>query len=335
MLTAEISRKHRIFAVRVEISRLICYNTDKFFRELIIMETTSVTVSSSDASVTTSDVNAAVESIQEQVGIASDIMTKMGEYLKKYLPLIIFALIIILVGYGVTKLITKLIDRAMKRSKIEVGAKNFLLSVIRIGLYTVVLVMALSVLKVPISSIITILGAAGLAVSLALQTCLSNLAGGFIILFSKPFVTGDIIEIDGTVGTVRAISILYTKLDTFDGKTAFIPNGKVSDAKLINYTESPLRRIDLKFSVSYADDFKKAQSLICEVINNEPQIQSIPCPVVRMGAHGESSIDIDVLVWVKNSDYISTRYDLLENVKEAFDKNGIEIPYGQLDVHMK
>ncbi|MCR5708562.1 MAG: mechanosensitive ion channel [Ruminococcus sp.] len=299
------------------------------------METTSVTVSSSDASVTTSDVNAAVESIQEQVGIASDIMSKMGEYLKKYLPLIIFALIIILVGYGVTKLITKLIDRAMKRSKIEVGAKNFLLSVIRIGLYTVVLVMALSVLKVPISSIITILGAAGLAVSLALQTCLSNLAGGFIILFSKPFVTGDIIEIDGTVGTVRAISILYTKLDTFDGKTAFIPNGKVSDAKLINYTESPLRRIDLKFSVSYADDFKKAQSLICEVINNEPQIQSIPCPVVRMGEHGESSIDIDVLVWVKNSDYISTRYDLLENVKEAFDKNGIEIPYGQLDVHMK
>ncbi|SEK26497.1 small conductance mechanosensitive channel [Ruminococcus sp. YRD2003] len=299
------------------------------------METTSVTVSSSDASVTTSDVNAAVESIQEQVGIASDIMSKMGEYLKKYLPLIIFALIIILVGYGVTKLITKLIDRAMKRSKIEVGAKNFLLSVIRIGLYTVVLVMALSVLKVPISSIITILGAAGLAVSLALQTCLSNLAGGFIILFSKPFVTGDIIEIDGTVGTVRAISILYTKLDTFDGKTAFIPNGKVSDAKLINYTESPLRRIDLKISVSYADDFKKAQSLICEVINNEPQIQSIPCPVVRMGAHGESSIDIDVLVWVKNSDYISTRYDLLENVKEAFDKNGIEIPYGQLDVHMK
>ncbi|MBO7395123.1 MAG: mechanosensitive ion channel family protein [Ruminococcus sp.] len=299
------------------------------------METTAVTVTSSASSVTTAEVNAAVESIQEQVGIASDIVGKMGEYLKKFLPLIIFALIILIIGYAVTKLITKLIDRAMKRSKLEVGAKNFLLSVIRIVLYTVVLVMALSVLKVPISSIITILGAAGLAVSLALQTCLSNLAGGFIILFSKPFVTGDIIEIDGTVGTVRAISILYTKLDTFDGKTAFIPNGKVSDAKLINYTESPLRRIDLKFSISYADDFQKAQALICEVINNEPQIQSIPGPVVRMGAHGEGSIDIDTLVWVKNSDYISTRYDLLEKVKEAFDKNGIEIPFVQLDVHMK
>ena len=299
------------------------------------METTAVTVSSSAASATTTDVNAAVETIQEQVDIASDIMSKMGEYLKTFIPLAIFALIIVLVGYLVTKLITKLIDRAMKRSKIEAGAKNFLLSVIRIGLYTVVLIMALSVLKVPISSIITILGAAGLAVSLALQTCLSNLAGGFIILFSKPFVAGDIIEFDGTVGTVRAISILYTKIDTFDGKTAFIPNGKVSDAKLINYTESPLRRIDLKFSIGYAEDFKKAQALICEVINDQPQIQSIPCPIVRMGAQSESSVDIDALVWVKNSDYISTRYDLLEKVKAALDENGIEIPFSQLDVHMK
>jgi len=299
------------------------------------METTAVTSSDTAVSSATTDVNAAVESIQEQVDIASDLMSKMGDYIKKFLPLVVFALIIIFIGYIVTKLITKVIDRAMKRSKIDVGAKNFLLSVIRIGLYTVVLIMALSVLKVPISSIITILGAAGLAVSLALQTCLSNLAGGFIILFSKPFVTGDIIEFDGTVGTVRAISILYTKLDTFDGKTAFIPNGKVSDAKLINYTESPLRRIDLTFSISYGEDFKRAQAVICEVINNEQLAQSIPAPIVRMGRHGESSTDIDALVWVKNSDYISARYNLLENVKAAFDENGIEIPFSQLDVHMK
>lgn len=299
------------------------------------METTAVTSSDTAVSSATTDVNAAVESIQEQVDIASDLMSKIGDYIKKFLPLVVFALIIIFIGYIVTKLMTKVIDRAMNRSKIDVGAKNFLLSVIRIGLYTVVLIMALSVLKVPISSIITILGAAGLAVSLALQTCLSNLAGGFIILFSKPFVTGDIIEFDGTVGTVRAISILYTKLDTFDGRTAFIPNGKVSDAKLINYTESPLRRIDLTFSISYGEDFKRAQAVICEVINNEPLAQSIPAPIVRMGRHGESSTDIDALVWVKNSDYISARYNLLENVKAAFDENGIEIPFSQLDVHMK
>ena len=283
----------------------------------------------------TSDIKVAVESIHDQVDRASDMIYKISDYLLNLIPLLIFALIILIIGYLVTKIITKIIDRTMKKSKIDSGAKNFLLSVIRIALYTVVLIMALSVLKVPISSIITILGAAGLAVSLALQTCLSNLAGGFIILFSKPFVTGDIIEIDNTVGTVRSISILYTKLDTFDGKTAFIPNGKISDAKLINYTESPLRRIDLKFSISFNEDFNKAQSVICDVINNEPLIQSIPGPIVRMGTHSESSIEIDTLVWVKNSDYITTRYNLLENIKSAFDENGIEIPYNQIDVHMK
>ena len=158
------------------------------------METTAVTSSDTAVSSATTDVNAAVESIQEQVDIASDLMSKMGDYIKKFLPLVVFALIIIFIGYIVTKLITKVIDRAMKRSKIDVGAKNFLLSVIRIGLYTVVLIMALSVLKVPISSIITILGAAGLAVSLALQTCLYNLAGGFnflgLDLLSIPKETG-------------------------------------------------------------------------------------------------------------------------------------------------
>ena len=288
-----------------------------------------------DTTLNTSDINIAVESIHDQVDRASNMISKISDYLFNLIPLLIFALIILIIGYLVTKIITKIIDRTMKKSKIDSGAKNFLLSVIRIALYTVVLIMALSVLKVPISSIITILGAAGLAVSLALQTCLSNLAGGFIILFSKPFVTGDIIEIDNTIGTVRSISVLYTKLDTFDGKTAFIPNGKISDAKLINYTESPLRRIDLKFSIRFNEDFNKAQSVICDVINNEPLIQSIPGPIVRMGTHSESSIEIDTLVWVKNSDYITTRYNLLENIKSAFDENGIEIPYNQIDVHMK
>lgn len=288
-----------------------------------------------DTTFSTSDIKIAVESIHDQVDRASDMISKISGYLFNLIPLLIFALIILIIGYLVTKIITKIIDRTMKKSKIDSGAKNFLLSVIRIALYTVVLIMALSVLKVPISSIITILGAAGLAVSLALQTCLSNLAGGFIILFSKPFVTGDIIEIDNTIGTVRSISVLYTKLDTFDGKTAFIPNGKISDAKLINYTESPLRRIDLKFSIRFNEDFNKAQSVICDVINNEPLIQSIPGPIVRMGTHSESSIEIDTLVWVKNSDYITTRYNLLENIKSAFDENGIEIPYNQIDVHMK
>lgn len=284
--------------------------------------------------ITDSAVDIVVGSLQEQVDKASGMFSKAVDYFSGLLPLIIVACIIVVVGYIITKIISKIIERAMKRSKVDAAAKNFLLSVIRIVLYTVVLIMALSVMNVPISSIITILGAAGLAVSLALQTCLSNLAGGFIILFSKPFSSGDTVELDGTVGSVQSISILYTKISTFDGKTVFIPNGKVSDAKVINYTESPTRRIDLKFSISYNADFEKAQGVIRSVINEETRIIHDPEPVVRMSGHGESSIDIDALVWVENADYRDVRYGLLENVRAAFAENGIEIPYNQLDVHI-
>ena len=185
------------------------------------------------------------------------------------------------------------------------------------------------------SSIITIFGAAGLAVSLALQNCLSNLAGGFIILFSKPFVAGDILEIDGSVGKVDTISILYTKIITFDNKTVFIPNGKVSEGKIINYTESPTRRIDLKFDISYAADYQKARELILTAAADNKLILKSPEPLVRMSAHSDHSVAIDVLVWVNNDDYFNVRYSMIESVKSSFDENGIEIPFSQLDVHIK
>ena len=292
---------------------------------------TSTSVSAAVTDITTAT---AVAGIHQQVDKAEGFLNKALGYFKELLPLLIVAAVIILIGYVMIKLISKFIERALKRSRIDNAARNFLLSVIRVVLYAVVLIMALSVLNVPVSSIITILGAAGLAVSLALQTCLSNLAGGFIILFSKPFSSGDTVEIDGTVGTVQSISILYTKIYTFDGKTVFIPNGKVSDAKLINYTETPSRRIDLTFSISYNADYEKARALICGVINENAHTLNAPEPIVRMSRHGESSIEIDVLVWVANNDYFTTRYEMIESVKAAFDANNIAIPYGQLDVHI-
>ena len=183
--------------------------------------------------------------------------------------------------------------------------------------------------------ILVLMAAAGLAVSLALQNCLSNLCGGFIILFSKPFVAGDTIELDGSVGKVKSISILYTKISTFDGKTIFIPNGKVSDAKIINYTESPERRIDLTFDIGYNSDFRKARELILKIIDEDSLFLKTPEPIVRMTSHNESSVSIDVKVFVKNDDYNTARYNIIEAVKEAFDENGIEIPYNQLDIHIK
>lgn len=277
----------------------------------------------------------AVEAIQEQVSRASNVFSGMAQYFAKLLPSLITAVIVLILGVLISRLIARVTSRTLRKTSLNGAARGFLVSLVRILLYVIVIIMALSVLNVPMSSIITIFGAAGLAVSLALQNCLSNLCGGFIILFSKPFTSGDTIELDGTVGKVDAIGILYTKIKTFDGKTVFIPNGKISDAKIINYTESPERRIDLSFDISYSVDYEKARLIILKILEDDPLVLNEPNPIVRMSKHKDSSLAIDTLVWVKNEDYNSVRYSIIENVKSAFDKENIEIPFNQLDVHIK
>ena len=279
--------------------------------------------------------NKAVEAIEEQVEKATGYFSGISDYIKNAIPSVVAALMILIIGIIFSKIISKVTAKALSRSNVDNAAKHFLESLVRIILYVIVIVITLSYMNVPMSSIITILGAAGLAVSLALQNCLSNLCGGFIILFSKPFASGDIIEIDGSVGTVKTIGILYTKILTFDGKTVFIPNGKVSEAKIINYTETPDRRIDLEFSISYSTDFDKAKAAILEVIAADKLILKDPAPIVRMTEHTESSVKIASLVWVRNQDYYTARYNMLESVKAAFDRNGIVIPFEQLDVHIR
>ena len=273
--------------------------------------------------------------VQQQVTKTAGVLEKGLDKFKDAIPSMLVALLVFVFGVIVVKIILRIVRRAMKRSNIDNAAKNFLVSFIKIILYINIVIIVLSLLKVPMSSVITIFGAAGLAVSLALQSCLSNLAGGFIILFSKPFVAGDILEIDGSVGKVDTISILYTKIITFDNKTVFIPNGKVSEGKIINYTESPTRRIDLKFDISYAADYQKARELILTAAADNKLILKSPEPLVRMSAHSDHSVAIDVLVWVNNDDYFNVRYSMIESVKSSFDENGIEIPFSQLDVHIK
>ena len=275
----------------------------------------------------------AVGAIQEQVDKASGFLTSTAEFFRKALPYIVIAILTATVGIVVVRLVIRFVRKALSKSNMDTAGENFIVSVIKIVLYAVVVMMVLSVLHVPMSSVITIFGAVGLAVSLALQNCLSNLCGGFIILFSKPFSAGDTVELDGTVGTVDIISILYTKIITPDGKTVFIPNGKISEAKIINYTETPFRRVDMTFDISYSADYQRARSLILDIIKNNSLALASPEPIVRMGGHKESSVSIDVLVWTENENYKSLGYDMMERVKETFEKNNIEIPFNQLDVH--
>ena len=260
---------------------------------------------------------------------------KFVNFILSMLPHIIGAIIILIVGLLVTKLVIKIMSGALKKSKLDITAHSFIKSLVKSALYAVIIVSVLTVLGVPTTSLVAIIGAAGLAVGLALQSSISNLAGGFIVLFSKPFKIGDYIEFSGVEGVVEDISILNTKLLTLDNKAVFIPNGQISSSTLINYNNQETRRLDLVFSISYKNDYKKAKEILNEVVNGNPLTLHEPEPIIRVTAHGASAIEIAVKVWVKAENYWDLHFDLNEDVKTAFDENGISIPYNQLDVFIK
>lgn len=276
-----------------------------------------------------------IPNVIEGVENASSLLTSLTDKFISALPVLAFAIIVFFAGIILSKLVVKFASKFIERSNIENTAGSFLISLIRVVLYILVAIIALSMLNVPMTSIVTVIGTAGLAIGLALQNSLSNLAGGFIILFSKPFKSGDLIEIDNSLGTVNSIGILYTKIITSDNKSIFIPNGKITDAKIINYSETSTRRVDLSFDISYDNDFEKAKNIIKKVIESDSLILREPEPLVRMNAQKESSLGICVQVWTNNEDYWNVLYNMTENVKLEFDRNNIEIPYNQLDLHIR
>lgn len=257
-------------------------------------------------------------------------------WLEHLLPSLLAAVLILIFGMLFTKIAIKLMSKGLNRSKIDPTAHSFFVSLIKTTLYVFIAIICLSALNVPMSSIIAAVGAAGLAIGLALQNCLSNLAGGFIILFSRPFKVGDYVEISGESGTVDEISILYTKLLTIDNKAIHIPNGQITSSTIRNYTEEQIRRLDLFFTISYSADYRKAIAIIREIAENNPLVLDAPePPMVRMFAHENSAIKLTARLWVAADDYWTLNFDMLEAVKDAFDSNGIEIPFNQLDVHVK
>ena len=185
------------------------------------------------------------------------------------------------------------------------------------------------------SAITALIASLGVGVGLAINGTLSNLAGGILILITRPFKDDDYIDACGYSGTVEDIRICHTKLRTTDNKVIYLPNGKLSTSEIVNYSEKDLRRVDLTFSISYSDDFEKAKKVIEEVWNQNELILKDPAPSVRVSAQSASSIDLTAKVWCKNEDYWTVNFDMLEQVKTAFDQNGIQIPFNQLDVHIK
>lgn len=247
---------------------------------------------------------------------------------------LLYTILIIIACAVVIKIIMSLVERAIKRIGVERSLHTFIKSVARILLWFIAIATVLGFLGVDVTSLIAIFSVAGLAISLAIQGTLSNLAGGIMILVSKPFKVGDYIEAGGMGGTVADIGLVYTRMKTFDNKLTFVPNGEIAKEKITNYTSQETRRVDLKFNTSYDAPVELVKGSIQGVVGAHPKALFTPEPFVRVSAYKDSSIEYTVRVWCATEDYWDLYSDLLEQVKEAFDRSGIEMTYNHLNVHM-
>ena len=252
-----------------------------------------------------------------------------------FLPTILAALIILLVGLIISKLVLKMMKKGMDRPTVDKTVANFSYSVVKIVIYVVLATIVLAVLGVPMSCIIAVVGTAGVAIGLALQNSLSNVAGGFTIMLNKPIKIGDYVLAEGEEGTVEVINIWYTQLKTVDNKTVFIPNGQLAANKIVNFSTSTERRVDLTFNISYENDFNEAFKVLRDIADAHEKILKNPPVVIRVLNHGENALQITFRAWVKTDDYWDVYFDINEQAKMAFDEKGIEIPYSQVVVRNK
>ena len=244
-------------------------------------------------------------------------------------------LLVLAVGLFIVHWVTKLYERYEDRIKIEPTLRGFIKNLVRILLYVIVIMTAANTMGIPMTSIVTLLASAGVAVSLALQGVLGNLIGGFILLLFKPIRVGEYVKIGENEGTVKTIGAFYTEIVTADNRHINLPNGTLTNTAIVNYTREGTRRLDLTFSVAYESDMDRVYEVLNRVVSEEKAILADPAPTVNLLQCGDSSLDFTVRVWVNSADYWPVNFRLLDNGKRTLDRAGISIPYPQMDVHMK
>lgn len=249
---------------------------------------------------------------------------------------VLVAVLFIVIGMKIVSMVMKLVKKSFDKSKLEVSVAGFLLSVIRVLGYILVFITAATIVGVEVTSFVTILGTASMAIGLALQGALSNLAGGVLILILKPFSVRDyIVENNNNMeGTVVAIDIFYTRLLTYDNKLVVIPNGILTNNSLVNVTNEVNRKMEVKIAIAYDSDIKKVKDLVYELLGADKRILTSEPKDVFIDSFAESGMILGIRAWVKTEEYWNTLWDLRENLKELFDANDIEIPYNRLDVNV-
>jgi len=248
-------------------------------------------------------------------------------------PVLLQALIYYFIGRFLIRLIIDTITKIFTKYEIEASLSIFLISFLRVILYVVLILAVASTLGFPITSFLAILGAAGLAIGLALQGSLSNFAGGVLILIFKPFKVGDTIEAQGTLGSVEKIDILYTTVRNFDNKVVVIPNGGLANNSITNLSAKPTRRVEMSLGVAYGTDLKKTRQVILDTLQKDERVLEDPAPVVYFTNFGDSSLDLTVRAWANAADLWPVYWDNMEAIKEAFETNEIEVPFPQRDVN--
>ena len=247
---------------------------------------------------------------------------------------LVSALLMLVVCLIAAKVLTALAARVLRQPRFDPRLQRFAMAGVKTLLYVVTALIVADSLGIPVASLVTMLGVFGLAISLALQDVLSNVASGLVILFAKPFLIGDYIESDIGAGTVMAIDLIHTKLDTADGQRVLLPNSKLSASKIINYTRLGTRRIDLVIGAPYDVKPERVRQACLKAVAETPDILEDPAPAVVLTDFGDSAIQYHVRCWSNVDTYWNSKFILAEQLKECFDQAGIDIPFNQLDVHI-
>ena len=269
-----------------------------------------------------------------EFNLDGNLWNQLSELLSSFGISLFIALSILIIGRQVVKILIKVISTALERSNTEDTVRIFVTNLLNTLLMIVVFIAAINQLGIQTTSIIAVLGAAGLAIGLALQGSLSNFAAGILIVIYRPYKVGDYIQADNHLGTVNDIQIFSTVLKTPDNKLVIVPNGSIMNGSIVNFSNQDKRRVDIIASCSYEDDIDKVKSVLADILSKDDRILNEPKPRIAVSELADSSVNFIVRPWVKNSDYLDVYYSLLEEIKKRFDQEGIAIPYPQTDVHI-
>ncbi|MBW6481114.1 MAG: mechanosensitive ion channel [Bacteroidales bacterium] len=263
-----------------------------------------------------------------------NIQDKLVDFLVNYGPKLLGAIIVLIIGLWIIGRISKIIKTTFEKREMDPSLRGFLASMISILLKVLLIISVMSMVGVAVTSFVAILGAAGLAVGLALSGTLQNFAGGVILLLFKPFKVGDFITAEGYSGTVEEIQIFVTFLKTPQNVTIIIPNSGLATNSLTNFSAKPIRRADWSFGIAYGDDYDKAKKVLLKLIDEDERILKDPEPFIALGELGDSSVNITVRAWANSGDFWGVFFDMNEKVYKTFAKEGLNIPFPQMDVHL-